>query len=115
MIFNRHAYVTIATVHTAKVQRMKRFAALQFSLYAISALAQASTQNDAGAGPESVPTSARSVSANEIPCQYALPANASYGTVPLGLAAVDVILDEKGKVQSTRILNRPGNRGGWLV
>lgn len=88
---------------------MKRFATLLFSLYAISALAQSSTQNDAGAGAETVPTSARSVSANEIPCQYGLPANASYGTVPLGLAAVDVLLDEKGKVQSTRISQTSGN------
>jgi colicin import membrane protein len=79
---------------------MKRFATLLFCLYTISALAQTSTQNDAGAGADAVPTSARLVSANEIPCQYGL---------PLGLAAVALIIDEKGKVQSTRIAQTSGN------
>ncbi|MEX3858238.1 TonB family protein [Paraburkholderia sp. BR10923] len=88
---------------------MKRFATLLFGLYAISALAQASTQNDAGTSADAVPTSARLVSANEIPCEYGLPANASYGTVPLGLASVAVIIDEKGKVQSARIAQTSGN------
>jgi TonB family protein len=90
---------------------MKRFAGLLFSLYAISAVVQASTPNDSGsiAEHEPAPTSARSVPAKEIPCQYGMPANASYGTVPNGLAAVDVVLDEKGIVQSTWISQTSGN------
>ena len=90
---------------------MNRFTRLLFSLYAVSALAHAGTQNDLGpvAGTEATPTSARYVPADKIPCEYGLPADASYGTVPHGLAEVEVILDENGTVKSTRILQTSGN------
>ncbi|MBU7443381.1 TonB family protein [Paraburkholderia fungorum] len=99
------------TVRTTRNRNMKRFAGLLFSLCAVAVLAQAGTQNDlsAVAGPEAAPTFARYVPADKIPCQYDLPADASYGTVPYGFAAVDVILDENGTAKSIRISQTSGN------